>query len=66
MDRPNVLLVYTDQQRWNALGLNGNDQIHTPNMNRIGGEGVNFDRHFVCAPVCMPSRDPTRTTTGRG
>ena len=39
MDRPNVLLVYTDQQRWDALGLDGNDQIHTPNMNRIGGGG---------------------------
>ena len=56
-DRPNVLLIHTDQQRWDALGANGNDEIHTPNLDRLASEGVNFDRYFVQAPVCMPSRE---------
>jgi arylsulfatase A-like enzyme len=55
-DRPNVLLIHTDQQRWDALGANGNDEIDTPNLDRLASEGVNFDRYFVQNPVCMPSR----------
>lgn len=54
--RPNVLILYTDQQRWDALGVNGNSEIHTPNLDRLAREGVNFDRYFVQNPVCMPSR----------
>jgi arylsulfatase A-like enzyme len=51
-----VLLIYTDQQRWDALGANGNPDIRTPNLDRLAREGVNFDRYFVQNPVCMPSR----------
>ena len=56
MDRPNILLIYTDQQRWDALGINGNADIKTPNLDQLGREGLNFDRFFVQNPVCMPSR----------
>ena len=56
MDRPNILLIYTDQQRWDALGINGNADIKTPNLDQLGDEGLNFDRFFVQNPVCMPSR----------
>ena len=56
MERPNILLLYTDQQRWDALGVNGNREIRTPHLDRLAGEGLNFDRHFVQNPVCMPSR----------
>ena len=56
MRRPNILILYTDQQRWDALGANGNDEIHTPNLDRLAAEGVNFDHYFVQNPVCMPSR----------
>lgn len=54
--RPNILILYTDQQRWDALGANGNRQIHTPNLDRLAAGGVNFTHHFVQNPVCMPSR----------
>jgi arylsulfatase A-like enzyme len=54
--RPNVLILTTDQQRWDALGANGNREIRTPNLDRLAAEGVNFPRHFVQNPVCMPSR----------
>jgi arylsulfatase A-like enzyme len=54
--RPNILLLYTDQQRWDALGANGNADIQTPNLDRLANEGANFFRFFVQNPVCMPSR----------
>ena len=56
MSRPNVLILYTDQQRWDALGANGNAEIKTPNLDRLASEGTNFQNYFVQNPVCMPSR----------
>jgi arylsulfatase A-like enzyme len=56
MKHPNILLLYTDQQRWDALGANGNPDIQTPNLDRLAAEGVNLDRFFVQNAVCMPSR----------
>ena len=56
MRRPNFLIIYTDQQRWDALGANGNQDIHTPHLDRLTSESVNFDHCFVQNPVCMPSR----------
>jgi arylsulfatase len=54
--RPNVVLVYTDQQRYDTLGANGNEVIRTPNLDRLAGEGVSLDNVFVASPNCMPSR----------
>jgi arylsulfatase A-like enzyme len=54
--RPNILLLYTDQQRWDALGAAGNPDIHTPHLDRLATEGTLFSHHFVQNPVCMPSR----------
>ena len=56
MKRPNILILYTDQQRFDALGANGNKLIKTPNLDRLAAEGVNYSRCFVQNPVCMPSR----------
>ena len=56
MKRPNILIIHTDEQRWDALGANGNPHIRTPHLDRLAREGVNFDHFFVQNPVCMPSR----------
>ncbi|MXZ23046.1 MAG: sulfatase-like hydrolase/transferase, partial [Caldilineaceae bacterium SB0665_bin_25] len=56
MRRPNFLIIYTDQQRWDGLGANGNQDIHTPHLDRLASQSVNFDHCFVQNPVCMPSR----------
>jgi len=56
MQRPNILILYTDQQRWDALGVNGNPDIKTPNLDALAAHGVNFDHFFVQSAVCMPSR----------
>lgn len=56
MRRPNVLILYTDQQRWDALGAAGNPEIQTPNLDRLAAGGTRFSHHVVQSPVCMPSR----------
>lgn len=56
MKRPNILILYTDQQRWDALGANGNAEIRTPNLDRLASQGINFNHYFVQNAVCMPSR----------
>ncbi|WP_040420489.1 sulfatase [Actinopolymorpha alba] len=54
--RPNVLLICTDQQRFSALGAYGNDEIETPNLDRLAAQGVLFENCYVQNPVCAPSR----------
>ncbi|OLV18490.1 sulfatase family protein [Deinococcus marmoris] len=56
MQNPNILLFYTDQQRWDTLSVNGNRETITPNLDALVREGVNFDHFFVQHPLCMPSR----------
>lgn len=56
MRRPNILLLYTDQQRGDALGAAGNPHIRTPHLDRLAAEGANFSRCYVQHPLCMPSR----------
>jgi arylsulfatase len=51
MSRSNVLILYTDQQRWDALCANGNAAIKTPNLDRLASEGANFQNYFVQNPV---------------
>ncbi len=56
MKRPNILILYTDQQRWDTIKANGNNNIKTPNLDRLAASGTNFDHCFSQNPVCMPSR----------
>lgn len=54
--RPNVLLVLTDQQSWNAMSCAGNPWISTPAMDRLAEEGVRFTNAYCVSPSCAPSR----------
>ena len=54
--KPNVLFILTDDQRWDALGIAGNKYLKTPNMDRIGREGVWFRNAFCTTSLCSPSR----------
>lgn len=54
--RPNVLLLYTDQQRWDTIKAAGFDYMITPNLDKLAKEGVLFTNAFCNNPVCMPSR----------
>lgn len=55
-DRPNVLLVISDQQRADTLGFRGLAPCKTPHMDRLAREGVSFDRAITPCPLCLPSR----------
>ena len=55
MATPNILLLMTDQQRWDAMGCSGN-WIQTPNLDRIAGEGIQFTNCVTTSPVCIPTR----------
>lgn len=52
----NVVVVVADDQRWDSLGVAGNDVIHTPHLNSLAGDGVRFTNAFVTTSICMTSR----------
>ena len=55
-NRPNILWICTDQQRYDTIGALGNAHIHTPNLDRLVSEGVAFTRAYSQSPICTPSR----------
>lgn len=55
-DKPNILLIMTDQQRGDCLGGEGHPVLLTPNMDGIAAEGVRFSRCYSTCPVCIPAR----------
>ncbi len=54
--KPNIILITTDQQRYDTLGIAGNERIKTPNIDALAAGGVNFSRGFIQNTVCVPSR----------
>ena len=54
--RPNILFYFTDQQRADTCGCYGQRLEITPNLDRLAGEGVQFDWAFTPQPVCGPAR----------
>ncbi len=54
--RPNLLLITTDQQRWDSLSLYDTPGYRTPTLDRLAREGVLFDRSYCPSPVCTPAR----------
>ena len=56
IDRPNILLICTDQQRFDALAASGNAEIDTPHLDQLAADGAIFTNCYVQAPVCAPSR----------
>jgi len=55
-EKPNIIFILTDDQRWDALGSSGNEVIHTPEMDRLADEGIYFRNAFVTTPICAASR----------
>ncbi len=54
-ERPNVVLIMTDDQGWGDVRSHGNEKIDTPTMDRLAASGARFDRFFV-SPMCGPTR----------
>ncbi|MBU0716155.1 MAG: sulfatase-like hydrolase/transferase [Verrucomicrobia bacterium] len=56
MEQPNIILIFSDQQRWDTCGCYGQSLAITPNLDRLAAEGVRFEHAFTCQPVCGPAR----------
>lgn len=56
VERPNILVLMTDQQRYDSLGCYGVDWVKTPNLDRLASQGVIFDNYYATNPICAPSR----------
>lgn len=54
--RPNILLLFVDQQRWDTLGVYGSPMGLTPNLDALARQGVRFDLACTVQPVCAPAR----------
>ena len=59
--KPNLLFIWTDQQRADTMAVYGNTKIHAPNLNRLAAESVAFRKAYVTQPVCTPSRSSVMT-----
>lgn len=56
VERPNIVFILTDDQRWDAYRAAGNRRIQTPNLDRLAEGGVRFENAFVTLAICSPSR----------
>ncbi len=65
--KPNLLFVFSDDQRWDTIGVLGNPEIKTPNLDRLVERGFHFNNTYcmgsMVGAVCLPSR--TMLITGR-
>ena len=60
-ERPNVIVFFTDQQRWDSTGVHGNPLDLTPNFDRMAQRGTHVAQSFTCQPVCGPARSCLQT-----
>jgi arylsulfatase A-like enzyme len=58
---PNVVVFFTDQQRWDTTGVHGNPLGLTPNFDRMARRGTHVYNSFTCQPVCAPARASLQT-----
>lgn len=62
-NRPNIVVIMTDQQNGDAMSCAGNGDLLTPHQDRLAREGVRFTRAYAAFPLCGPSR--AAMATGR-
>lgn len=54
--KPNVVIIFTDDQGWADIGTQGAEGFETPHLDRLAGEGTRFSNFYVAQPVCSASR----------
>ncbi|NQX38311.1 choline-sulfatase [Pedobacter steynii] len=55
-NKPNILIILTDQQTADAMSAAGNKDLHTPAMDKLAANGVRFTKAYCAQPLCTPSR----------
>ena len=56
MQKPNIVFIFSDQQRSDTLACYGNDWIKVPHLNNLADESFVFENAYVAQPVCTPAR----------
>ena len=54
--RPNVLIIYTDDQGYADLNIYGSKDLYTPNLDSLARSGIRFTQFYSASPICSPSR----------
>lgn len=62
-DKPNIILIMSDDQGWGDVAYNGNKIVKTPELDRMSLEGTKLNRFYAASPVCSPTR--ASVLTGR-
>ncbi|MGQ8338822.1 sulfatase-like hydrolase/transferase [Sunxiuqinia sp. A32] len=62
-EKPNILLVFIDDMGYGDLACYGNNEVKTPNIDKLASEGIQFNQFYSNAPICSPSR--VAITTGQ-
>ena len=60
-EKPNILLILTDQLTSNALSVRGNEYLKTPAIDKLAMAGVLFANNYFTQPLCLPSRSSFQT-----
>lgn len=63
IQKPNIILIMTDDQGWGQMGYYNHPILKTPNLDEMARNGIRFDRFYAGAPVCSPTR--ASVLTGR-
>lgn len=61
MDRPNILLIMTDEMRGDCLGIAGHPDVKTPHIDTLAARGVRFENAVSACPSCIPARAALHT-----
>lgn len=56
MKEPNILIIMSDEHRFDVTGFTGNKVVRTPHMDRLAAEGVVFSNAYCPSPICIPCR----------
>ncbi len=59
--KPNIILCMADDLGWGDVGINGNDVVITPELDKMAKAGMRFERFYAAAPVCSPTRGSVLT-----
>ncbi|MBI4976573.1 MAG: sulfatase-like hydrolase/transferase [Spirochaetes bacterium] len=54
--KPNIIMIMTDQQRYDSISANGSTRVHTPHLDALAESGVTFERAYANCPECVPAR----------
>lgn len=61
VEKPNIILIMSDDQGWGDVGFNGHPDIKTPHLDEMANQGMKFERFYAASPLCSPTRGSCMT-----